>query len=225
MECYDDNREIITRIETFYAAEKSLSEHLSHEEIRSIAQNCDSEVRGLLAKALVHDNDHTISVECLLFLAEDNDDYVRIEAVDSLSAHPCQKSFNQFINSLSDPNELVRAYAALGLAIVGKTCAVDGTIKQLQIALNKENNPFTLAGIYEGLYILGLGDALHKLLDLFHADDYRIQCFVLHSLCEVINSQNKAIIQRFISTLNLDSYSLAVIDTLHQLNNLIFMIN
>lgn len=193
---------------------KTLSEMLSDESIENLARNKSTDVRIEAARALADNAFNRVTVDTLCRLAKDEDPLVRLEAVDSLAVFSCRESFEMMQSALLDPDWLVRAYAAYGVAVIGKSIKPDHAKKILLHAEAKEAEPRTRAGIYEGLYILGQENALEKLMGLFSLDDYRLQCAVLNALDEVLNDQNQSTILEFLGSISLSAHSAAVLDTL-----------
>lgn len=197
---------------------KALSEIMSDESIENLPENKDADVRIDAARALANNTFNSVTVDTLCRLAKDEDSLVRIEAVDSLCAFSCPVSFEIMQSALLDPECLVRAYAAYGVAVVGKNIRPDYAKEILLLAEAKETEPRTQVGIYEGLYILGQENALDKLMGLFYLDDYRLQCAVLNALDEVMNDQNRNSIHGFLSSIYSSIHSVAVLDTLERVN-------
>lgn len=197
---------------------KALGEIMSDESIEKLPENKDADVRIEAARVLANNTFNSVTVGALCRLAKDDDPLVRIEAVDSLCAFSCPSSFEIMQSALLDPECLVRAYAAYGVAVIGKNIRPDYAKEILLLAEAKETEPRTLVGIYEGLYILGQESALDKLMELFYLDDYRLQCAALNALDEVMNNQNRNAIHEFLSSINSSIHSVAVLDTLERVN-------
>lgn len=195
---------------------KALSEIMSDESIAELPQNKNADVRIEAARALANNTFNSVTVDTLCRLAKDEDPLVRLEAVDSLSAFPCPESFESMRSAMLDPEGLIRAYAAYGVAVTGKTIRPDRAEEILLLAEAKETEPQAQTGIYEGLYILGQENALDKLMALFYLNDYRIQCAVLNALNEVMNDQNQRVIQEFLRSICSSVHSVAVLDTLER---------
>lgn len=200
-----------------YNAGQSPTFFLSTKLISSIVA-CDSDdIRQWLAKALINHNSNCFAVPLLCQLARDSQSFVRIEAVDTLGSFVCQESFNALCLAVNDDDELVRAYAAFGIAAVGKQIAPTKALCLLnQIALSEKSRR-VLVDVYGGMYLLGQDDALQKLFELFQADDYLVQCAVVHFLEDIMNNDNRDEIEYFINNLNVFSYAYSVVDAILQI--------
>lgn len=200
-----------------YNAGQSPSSYLSTQVISSII-TCDSDdIRQWLAKALINHNSNSFAVPLLCKLAQDSQSFVRIEAVDTLSSFICQESFNALCLAVNDNDELVRAYAAYGIAAVGKEIAPTNALYLLNQAASSEENCRVLVDIYGGMHLLGQEDALQKLFKLFQVDDYLVQCAVIHLFEDIVNNHNRDEIAHFINNLNISNYAYSVVDAILQL--------
>ena len=175
-----------------------------------LADSDSLEVRVCLAKALVNQPVDTNTVELLVKLTKDPSPNVRVEAVDTLGAFPTKASYDRLCVCLNDSNQLVRAYASFGVAVVGKEISPQSALKVLQEKEYAESNKRVMVNIYEGLYILGSADALRKLIELFNSEDYRVKCAVLHAMCEILNPENKTSICDFLQSFDLSAFPVAV---------------
>lgn len=202
-----------------YEKEKSVSSIYSPYMMWKLAKHNDDLVRGYLAKALVYDTESSVALDVLCKLSKDKEPLVRVEAVDSLSEFCCVKSYKVLKNALYDLDYLVRTYALFGIAYIGKKLNPEETIELLQEYDKKEVNLHCKVSIYEGLYMLGQQVYLDKLMNLFWNDDYQIQCSVANALSEVIEQKNVPVIRKFLHTLKIEEYSVAVKSSIENLNN------
>ena len=115
-----DVEQILDVLMKSYDEAKPLSESLNVEMIDSLSNNDSAEIRAWLARALVYHNSDAQTVALLCKLSQDAASSVRVEAVDSLSGFATQESFEMLCQASVDEDELVRAYAAFGIAYVGK---------------------------------------------------------------------------------------------------------
>lgn len=184
-----------------------------------LAKHKDVLIRSDLAKALVYDTESEVALDILCKLSRDKESLVRVEAVASLSEYCCVKSYKVLKNALYDSDYLVRKYALFGIAYIGKKLNPEETIELLQEYDKKEVNLHCKVSIYEGLYMLGQQVYLDKLMNLFWNDDYQIQCSVANSLSEVIEQKNVPVIRKFLHTLKIEEYSVAVKSSIENLNN------
>lgn len=196
---------------------KELSKVMDSDSIATLSNNESVDIRIWAARALVCDAMNRITIETLCQLANDKDAQVRVEAVDSLCEFCCAESYSVMRSAIPDSDFLVRAYAAFGLAFIGKTIEPEEAKRLLICAEEKETECRALVGIYGGLYILGQTSALDNLIMLFSSGDYHIQCAVLNILNEVLNDENCGKIQSFIHGIDLSVCSSAVVDTIKRL--------
>lgn len=213
----EENKNIALLLSDCFFSQRPLSEVLTQYEIHELVCHIDPELRGLMAKALMFDTMGSNTVKYLSQLSEDNDVIVRLEAVDSLGAYICQESFMALRKALCDEDELIRAYAAYGMASIGRILLETEATSILHKIEERECSDLVRASIYQGLYMLGESKALEKLILLFHVDEYHVQCSVLRALRDVASSENKSTISMFIDSLNIDKYPIAVMNAYDEL--------
>lgn len=208
---------IIEILVNSYEKQEPLSVNLTENILLSLSENSSAEVRSWFAKSLVYHDSHEFAVRELCKLARDKNALVRVEAVDSLSFYVTQESFETMCMSLNDEDELVRAYAAFGLAVIGRVVSKEQAIFLLDIHSKREESCRTLVGIYEGLYILGKDENLRSLIDLFHSKDYHVQCAVLHALDEIVAPDNLSELKHFVDSIDISLCVPAVAGVIRQL--------
>lgn len=200
-----DLSKITGKLVECYSSQSSPSEFFDYSQIEKMVSAQDEEIRIWIAKALAFSPSNATTVQSLCRLAEDQDSLVRIEAIDSLSEHISVDSYAVLCSHFkSDDDELVRAYAAFGIALVGRIISPANAVALLLDAERTESSALIRVGIYEGLYILGVEDTLEKLFEQFQSNDYHVQCFTIRALAEVINPENSDLIALFINTINTD---------------------
>lgn len=210
---YDD---VVDLLYSHYMRGTRISKTMNDEEIAQLLNSPNDEVRGQLAKLLVREAPSSYAVGLLCQLAQDDDATVRVEAIDSLSGFPCQESYCMLCHALEDEDELVRAYAAFGVASVGRHIAYNDARQALAKALTGGQTDRVLVNIHEGLYMLGMDSELEVLMELFDNDDYHIQCSVLHALNEIANAHNWSKINWFVEHIDVSTLPLAVLDAVDQ---------
>lgn len=203
-----------------YAKNVRLSEKYSIYRLWKFARNKDASIRSDLAKALVFDSESEAALEILCKLAKDTDELVRVEAIDSLSEFIYEKSYVTMKKALLDSDYLVRKYAALGLAWVGKELLCENTKKVLLHYIEKEKNLHGKVGAYEGLYILGCDEYLDKLIELFGCTDYQIQCSVINALYDIVDEGNVLRIQKWLNIIDRTKYPISVNSSIENLDSL-----
>lgn len=191
----------------------------SKDQLQAITTSESDELRIWAAKALVYENDTDLALSMLSALAIDPDELVRTEAVDSLSAFSSEKSYCAVQAALSDSSALVRAYAAFGTAIIGKTVSPANALESLIDRKAKETSVYVLVSIYEGMYILGEKSCLAQLLELFQENDPYTQRAVLVALGDILDSFNRKTIQAFISSINIKEYPVLVAEEYQKLQD------
>lgn len=200
-----------------YNEAKPLSESLNDEMINSLSDSDSAETRAWLARALAHQNSDAQTVALLCKLSQDIAASVRVEAVDSLSGFATQECFDILCQASVDEDELVRAYAAFGIAYVGKKIYPDRALQTLLDMAQKEKSERVFVDIYEGLYILGRNEMLEELFKLYNSSDYRVQCATLNVLDELVYPENVSTIYKFVSILDTSICVPAVICAIERL--------
>lgn len=208
---------ILGLLERCYDEGESPSTYLDTNLIHALVHDESVDIRLWLAKAMVNYNIDNDAVSMLSELSRDSEVCVRLEAVDSLSQFCCQESLDSLCCATNDDDELIRAYAAFGIARVGKYVSQQKALSVLLRIAETERNPRVFVDIYEGLYLLGDAEALYKLIQLFDSNDYHVQCAVIHALIEIINIENASLIKCFVSNLDTSKYVFAVTDAIGQL--------
>ena len=193
------------------------SSHLSQTEMERCVQHSNDEIRAWTAKALVNDISKEETVDYLCRLAVDNNPSVRVEAVDSLSEFTHLQSYHALKHAVSDSDYLVRAYAAFGVAYVGKSLLPSDAEMTLLQLKTTETDDFVRVSILEGLYILGDSASLEDLFGMFKSSDYHTQCSILHALEEIWDESNRLRILSFVDTLTVAEYPPAVSGSLKEL--------
>lgn len=214
----NDIEQILDLLIQSYDKGQSLYEVLDSEMIKCLSYSNSLDVRVWLARALAYCISDISAVAVLQNLSQDKYPCVRVEAIDSLSGFANLDSFYSLCNASSDENELVRAYSAFGIALVGKTVASQKAMLVLSDMAKSERSNRVLVNIYEGQYILGKTEMLVELINLFASPDYHVQCAVVHALGELLCNKTQKTIKQFIDGLNMSDYSHAVADALEQLN-------
>ena len=195
----------------------SLFSILPREEIWIMSQSNNSETRCWVAKALSMDIERMDACEILCFLSKDSDALVRVEAVDSLSNYVQHDAYQCLLSAAYDPDELVRAYAAYGIACISSRVSFSDAHFFLHEMLARENCDRARVGILEALYIIGEDDYLLDMLRTFKSDDHLVRCSVIHALCEIANCTNYTVLSPFVENIDLERESPAVKSAIEQL--------
>lgn len=176
-------------------------EILSAEELRHILRCDESELRIELASALVNDTEEPEAEKILLLLADNENELVRINAVDSLGSFPSDESQEALCKALTDDEPLVRAYAALSLADISSDNP-EKAINALKQRVDCETDSVALIALYNGLYRLGESDCLKLMLSEFDLNDVYSQYWVLKSATDLLDRSNWKQIADFAATVN-----------------------
>lgn len=218
----DNRKRILNTLIQSYQNGTSISSVFDDDALQNLVNDDSEDIRLWLAKALVNQSCIHSAVPLLCKLSRDESAYVRVEAVDSLCAFINRDSFDALCLAICDDDELVRTYAAFGIAAVGKSIDPQKARNLLLNIAAAEQSRRVLVDTYTGLYLLGDIDRLQQVFHLFFSDDYHIQCAVLHSLSEIINVDNSYEIKRFVDGLNASAYAYAVADAISQVKKVCF---
>ena len=199
--------------------ERPLTMFYNEKQIRMMSTSESAELRALIAKTLVYEENIDAAIAVLSNLVVDQDELVRIEAVDSLSAFSNIQSYSAMHTALTDSSELVRAYAAIGVAIVGKDVSPAHALKSLLHRKKIEHSKYVLTSVYESLYMLGEKEYLSQLLELFQENNYYTKRAVLVALGEILDSNNYKAIQAFVARIDTKEYPVLVTEELQKLED------
>ena len=210
-----ENCTVMETLTRLYDNQESLLQAIGRQKALELSAAEDASLRSWVAKSLVWDAEDPFAAQLLCQLAGDHDLLVRVEALDSLSAshnHNCMPTFQR---ALGDPEELVRMYAAIGLAEVcqGQPEQASEAQTVLQRALALEENRHARIGILEGLYVLRQRDILSELFRQLEDPDYHIRCAVLNTLDSILDRENREQIAAFLHSLDLSAEVAAVSST------------
>lgn len=156
-----------------------------------LSKSDDSEIRAYVAELLVLGIGHE-SEKVLIDMCMDDDELVRVNACDSLSAFATVDVYHNLVNcALNDKSILVRNYALLSLTDIINSVDVDkNKIKNLFLDVSKNKEVAVLAACFKGLYILGEKEYLEKLLDLVATPNYQDKCAVINTLGDILTIEN-----------------------------------
>lgn len=183
---------VLERVESFLLEcfKKGISplRYFSIEYLGDLIQSDSEELRSTLAKSLCYGD--TRAVPLLVGLSRDEEELVRLEAIDSLINYPCEESYLTFCNGTNDESDLVRAYSFWGLSVASGEKYIHDARMRLRTAAIAEHDPRMLVDIYAGLYILGDKERLDDLMELFDEGNYLVKCAVIHTLEEIATEDN-----------------------------------
>lgn len=214
-----ENCTVMETLMRLYDKQESLLKTMGRHKALELSIAEDASLRSWVAKSLVWDAKDPFAAQLLCQLARDDDMLVRVEALDSLSASRNHNWIPTFRHALGDSEELVRMYAAIGLAEVcqGQPEQVSEAQTVLQRALALEENCHARIGILEGLYVLGQRNMLTELFRQLDNSDYHIRCAVLNTLDSILDRENREQIGAFLHSLDLSEEVAAVSSTVARL--------
>lgn len=214
--------DILSKILQCYDNQTPLFQVFSYNEVLRISCDDNSELRAAIAQVLVWDAPDSYAEKILHCLSSDFDELVRLQAIDSLSEYPSLKSYHIMKNALHEQDELIRAYAAFGMGMLGKQYDRRKSKKSLHKLLEKERSDYVCAAVFCGLYMLDEKSALQKMIKLFNSPNYYAQCYVLRSLCDLYDSCDsfeQQSIRAFAVKLEKSKYSPAVSSSIQKLQS------
>lgn len=204
-------------IQNAYLTNTSLFSLISLDDIYILTQSENAEIRYWVARALSLDNNISDACDILCFMVNDQDALVRLEVVDALSNQINAKAYQCLQLAVSDCDELVRAYAAYGIAYVGQHVDPFDAQYILHQMLKCEKCDRVRVGIVEALYILGETNYLSQLLHFFDSEDYWVRCSVIHALIDIASLSNYTVLASFLESINLEEEVAAVKSSVVQL--------
>lgn len=124
-------------------------------------------------------------------LVSDPDPLVRLQAAETLGVLRDRASLPSLVDSLRDPDEGVRTYAAKALGQLG----VKDAILELQAHAGMEPSPLVKASLLGALYLLGDEAVLAPLLNLVDGVDDRSASTLLNTAAQWVLPQHTALLR------------------------------
>lgn len=198
-----DILDLIARKNTVSPGDTNILIRLSHHN--------DSEIRAYAAELLVLASGAEAE-STLTSLTYDNDEAVRVNACDSLSAFPTVNTYKKLYESaVNDSSPLVRKFALLSLAdIMNNINADKGILRDLFLKSSQNSDAAISSAGYRGLYMLGHKEYLNNLIELTKAENYQDRCSVVNILGDIISNENKHFIISVLKNLRAKEQSEAV---------------
>ena len=198
-----DISDLIARKNTVSPGDTNILIRLSHHN--------DSEIRAYAAELLVLASGAEAE-STLTSLTYDNDEAVRVNACDSLSAFPTVNTYKKLYESaVNDSSPLVRKFALLSLAdIMNNINADKGILRDLFLKSSQNSDAAISSAGYRGLYMLGHKEYLNNLIELTKAENYQDRCSVVNILGDIISNENKHFIISVLKNLRAKEQSEAV---------------
>lgn len=117
---------------------------------------------------------------------QNEDEIVRISAIEIIGKQQVFEQLPALINSLTDSDELVRCYAAETIAFLG-TDLKDQLVMQAKV----EQDEVARTGLYYALYSLGATEYLTALLELLESESHVVVIRTIHHLADIMSEANK----------------------------------
>ena len=161
----------------------------------NLSHHGDSEIRAYVAELLTFTNG-VEAEKTLISLSNDEDELVRVNACDSLSAFATTASYEQLLKCiLNDQSMLVKKYAILSLVDIMNYVDVDRKeLNNLFWDLTQKEHISIVASGFKGLYMMGYKEHLNNIINLLIAEDYCDRCTVLNILGDIIENDNRNLI-------------------------------
>lgn len=161
--------------------------------LKALSKSEFSDVKIHIAELLVNDETPE-STAVLLSMAEDGDELVRVNAIDSLCNCQDTEVMKRLMDiAQKDSSDLVRSYAVLSAVDIAKSrneCDNTDIVLFLKQVLKRESDTGIQLACYRGLYLLDDKNYLTQLeMGLLDAD-YRNRCAAVHILSEIVDGNN-----------------------------------
>lgn len=162
--------------------------------LKKLSYDTNSFVKGLVASLMVNSIDE-FGFEILNRLSKDNNDYVRTEVFDSLSAFNDMNTVTLLQNAIStDTNNLAKSYAIMSFGDVVYSLGISNDFKEYVYKIKNCNKSkdCILSCLY-CLYLFG-ENVIDEIFLLLNDNDYHIQLSAISILEEIVNNDNLDII-------------------------------
>lgn len=164
--------------------------------IVSASQDKSSFVRRQVAESLCSYSNRTARDTLIEILLNDPEPVVRAEAADSLSCFKLSESelCALLITLTTDPNIMVRSYAALALGASANPWVLPYIRRQLKRIKSEDIRVSLMSSAIE----LGDADLIHALLTHLDSDSYQIRCAVVNIISFLMTKLNPLILKEVI---------------------------
>ncbi|MBC2162209.1 HEAT repeat domain-containing protein [Listeria booriae] len=149
------------------------------------ADSTDRDVQSFVYSKL-YDYDGNDVIQAAVKGLQNEDEIVRISAIEIIGKQQVFEQLPVLINSLTDSDELVRCYAAETIAFLG-TDLKDQLVMQAKV----EQDEVARTGLYYALYSLGATEYLPALLKLLESESHVVVIRTVHHLAGIMNATNK----------------------------------
>ncbi|MBC1803287.1 HEAT repeat domain-containing protein [Listeria booriae] len=149
------------------------------------ADSPDRDIQAFVYSKL-YDYDGNDVIQAAVKGLQNEDEIVRISAIEIIGKQQVFEQLPALINSLTDSDELVRCYAAETIAFLG-TNLKDQLVMQAKV----EQDEVARTGLYYALYSLGATEYLTALLELLDSESHVVVIRTVHHLAGIMNATNK----------------------------------
>ncbi|MBC2189457.1 HEAT repeat domain-containing protein [Listeria booriae] len=149
------------------------------------ADSTDRDVQSFVYSKL-YDYDGNDVIQAAVEGLQNEDEIVRISAIEIIGKQQVFEQLPVLINSLTDSDELVRCYAAETIAFLGADLK-----DQLVMQAKVEQDEVARTGLYYALYSLGVTEYLPALLKLLESESHVVVIRTVHHLAGIMNATNK----------------------------------
>ncbi|MBC2181135.1 HEAT repeat domain-containing protein [Listeria booriae] len=149
------------------------------------ADSTDRDVQSFVYSKL-YDYDGNDVIQAAVNGLQNEDEIVRISAIEIIGKQQVFEQLPALISSLTDSDELVRCYAAETIAFLGTDLK-----DQLVMQAKAEQDEIARTGLYYALYSLGATEYLTALLELLESESHVVVIRTVHHLADIMSEANK----------------------------------
>ncbi|MBC2365435.1 HEAT repeat domain-containing protein [Listeria booriae] len=149
------------------------------------ADSTDRDIQSFVYSKL-YDYDGDDVIQAAIKGLQNEDEIVRISAIEIIGKQQVFEQLPALISSLTDSDELVRCYAAETIAFLGADLK-----DQLVMQAKVEQDEVARTGLYYALYSLGATEYLTALLELLESESHVVVIRTIHHLAGIMNVANK----------------------------------
>ncbi|MBC1307606.1 HEAT repeat domain-containing protein [Listeria booriae] len=149
------------------------------------ADSTDRDIQSFVYSKL-YDYDGNDVIQAAIKGLQNEDEIVRISAIEIIGKQQVFEQLPALISSLTDSDELVRCYAAENIAFLGTDLK-----DQLVMQAKAEQDEVARTGLYYALYSLGATEYLTALLELLDSESHVVVIRTIHNLADIMNAANK----------------------------------
>ncbi|MBC2116186.1 HEAT repeat domain-containing protein [Listeria booriae] len=174
------------------------------------ADSLDRDVQSFVYSKL-YDYDGNDVIQAAVKGLQNEDEIVRISAIEIIGKQQVFEQLPALINSLTDSDELVRCYAAETIAFLGTDLK-----DQLVMQAKAEQDEVARTGLYYALYSLGATEYLTALLELLDSESHVVVIRTVNHLVDIMNAANKDAILSALHNLNKRELPVSIKEVLNE---------